>query len=326
MNTEQVDIAIIGAGFAGAATAYHLTRTASRRVVILEQESTPGEHSSGRNAAIIRQEGVDPALHPLLAEGAAELRGGRLAPFERSGVMLLGMGNEAVQSHFPRASGDGLWCPNDGVLDVARLLDTYLSGVDVRLNTKVLSWQRRGEGVRIESTQGTIDCKLVVNAAGPWAGELGGLPLTPMNRHIFTTTPIEWVRPDWPCVWDTEAGLYFRPESGGLLLSCCDEVAAQPGDYTEDPAMIEELADKIERAQPGLGELSVQSSWVGQRTFAVDRRFVIGFDPRDDRVFHVAGLGGHGVTASFGVGRLAAELIAGGPAKDAQALAPARLL
>ena len=56
------------------------------------------------------------------------------------------------------------------------------------------------------------------------------------------STPIEWVDPGWPCVWDTNGGLYFRPESGGLLLSCCDETPAAPGDYAEDPAMLDELA------------------------------------------------------------------------------------
>jgi D-arginine dehydrogenase len=67
--------------------------------------------------------------------------------------------------------------------------------------------------------------------------------------------------------------------------------------------------------QPGLGDLPIMSSWVGQRTFAPDHEFVIGYDPRDDRVFHVAALGGHGVTCSYAVGRLAAELIAD-PALD----------
>ena len=45
------------------------------------------------------------------------------------------------------------------------------------------------------------------------------------------------------------------------------------------------------------------------------RNFVIGFDPNEPRLFHVAGLGGHGVTASYAVGRHAAEAIMTGPEK-----------
>jgi glycine/D-amino acid oxidase-like deaminating enzyme len=52
MSTEFV---IIGAGFAGAATAYHLTRRGVRDILVVEQEQVPGVHSSGRNASMVRQ-------------------------------------------------------------------------------------------------------------------------------------------------------------------------------------------------------------------------------------------------------------------------------
>ena len=78
--------------------------------------------------------------------------------------------------------------------------------------------------------------------------------------------------------------------------------------------------------QPGLGELLIMRTWVGQRIFAPDRRFVIGHDPRDRRIFHVAALGGHGVTVSPAVGALAAEMLLNQkPAAD-PAFNPARLL
>ena len=63
---KSCQFAIIGAGFAGAATAYHLTRRGASDIVILEQESIPGFHSSGRNAAMVRQCVSDPALAALL--------------------------------------------------------------------------------------------------------------------------------------------------------------------------------------------------------------------------------------------------------------------
>jgi glycine/D-amino acid oxidase-like deaminating enzyme len=66
-------------------------------------------------------------------------------------------------------------------------------------------------------------------------------------------------------------------------------------------------------------------SWVGQRTFAPDRRFVVGFDPRDDRVFHVAALGGHGVTVSPAIGALAANLLLHPKHRPTNPFDPARL-
>ena len=330
MLSVDADICIVGAGFAGAATAYHLARRGPPRsmgdhILIVEQEGVAGAHSSGRNAAIVREHADNPAFQRMVSEGAKELRRGQLAKFDRRGLMLLGRGDEDVSQHFQRACGRGRWCPNDGTVDVAALLQTYLAGRNVSYDTKVSGWAAKGDRICLQTSKGEIACRCVVNAAGPWAGVLGDLPLNSMNRHLFVTTPLEWVNPHWPSVWDGDQGLYFRPESGGLLLSCCDEGPAAPGDYREDTAVVEQLASKLAATQPGLGELSIQATWVGQRVFAPDRCFVIGFDPRNDRVFHVAALGGHGVTASFAVGRLAAELIGGGTPSDAATFAPGRL-
>ncbi len=65
---------IIGAGFAGAATAYHMAQRGVTDILLLEQEAVPGFHSSGRNAAMIRQCVPDPALLELTRDGSRFLR------------------------------------------------------------------------------------------------------------------------------------------------------------------------------------------------------------------------------------------------------------
>src|SRR5688572_15850889 len=52
---DSADVVVIGAGFAGAATAYHLAQRGVGNVVILEQEPRPGLHASGKNAALVFQ-------------------------------------------------------------------------------------------------------------------------------------------------------------------------------------------------------------------------------------------------------------------------------
>src|SRR5215471_4952303 len=125
---------VVGAGFAGAATAYHLTRRGSADVLILEQETIPGFHSSGRNAAMIRQCVSDPALAQLARDGAAFLRD--FPPdwpvpvqFKQNGSLLLGNGEgwEKLKrdAEDGRALGIGvdLWTPAQAKRYVSVLKD-----------------------------------------------------------------------------------------------------------------------------------------------------------------------------------------------------------
>jgi D-arginine dehydrogenase len=129
-------------------------------------------------------------------------------------------------------------------------------------------------------------------------------------------------------VWHLDEGVYFRPESGGLLLSPCDETPSQPGVPAVDPLAAESLAVKLPRAFPRLAAVTVALAWAGLRTFAADRLPVIGPDPRVEGFFWIAGLGGHGVTTSLSAGELAAKLLleprrdAGNPFSPARFAAP----
>ncbi|MFQ5489445.1 MAG: NAD(P)/FAD-dependent oxidoreductase [Phycisphaerae bacterium] len=326
---------IVGAGLAGASTAYHLRRRhqPSPRVLLLEKEATPGAHSSGRNAAMIRRHVDDPAIGAMTEPGADRLAQGQMADFMATGSVFIGLGDQPASRRFPLAQGRGLWCPNDGVVDVAGLLNHFLEDQELRCNTQVLDWHdadpspgHQQAPLCINTSAGPVLARTLINAAGPWAGQLGRLPLTPTNRHLFVTTPMPEIGADWPFVWDVVNGLYFRPESGGLLLCACDETPADPGHYSPNPETTVRLAELVNQHQPRLGPLRIKQTWVGQRTFARDRRFVIGFDPRDRRIFHLAGLGGHGVTSSPAVGALAAELLLDVDARPKTAFDPSRLL
>lgn len=355
-NTSTRRCVIIGAGFAGAATAYYLTRFGLSRVVVLEQEPVAGVHASGRNAAMVRQVVYDDAIAAMAREGASFLQ--QLPTdwplptgFEQSGSLLLADATTApklqqagrkaadagvpvqwrsiehLRQHVPVLAEApvqaGLWCPTDGVVDIHNLLQGYLNlavaaGAEVRYASKVRRIVVRGEAVcAVQTEEDEFEADVLVNAAGAWAGEVGRLaeaadiPLTPFRRHLFVTQELPWVEASWPIVWDLAHDIYFRPESGGLLLSPCDETPHPPGSTVTDPAALEMLAEKVTRCFPRLSSLPIRRSWSGLRTMAPDHRFVIGWDPMRKGFFWVAGLGGHGVTVGSSVGRLAAQSILG---------------
>ena len=312
-SPERCRILIVGAGLAGAATAWHLRDAGVERVVLLEKEELPGVHASGRNAAMLRERMDHTELQALASESAAVLRRGDRASFRPTGGTLV---KDGTREHYA----------GDGVVDVAGLLHGYLAGQDVRYGVAFERMDVTPDGVQVETSAGTFLAETVVNAAGPWAGVVGDLPLTPRNRHLFVSAPDAAIDPDGPFTWDLDHGYYLRPESGGWLLCACDEAAAAPGAYAEDPDVVESLGRKLREHVPDLADLRIARSWVGQRTFAEDSLPVVGFDPRTPSLFHVAGLGGHGVTLSHAIGRVACDLLLGRDAPEARPLGADRLV
>lgn len=360
-------IVIVGAGFAGASTAAALARAGAGPGFILEREPLPGAHASGKNAAIARQVEFDPIVRRLAAESLRRLRTmtaagqplvraigglylGQIRERERFAACadaLVELGVEAAvldstsaRARFPFLAGAAfdlaVHCAGDGVVDIHGLLLAYLdearrggftlwSGTDV---TDLVLESGRVAGV--VTSKGTILADLVVDAGGAWAGRLGRprpLPLRALRRHLFVSGETASVPGDAPLVWDVSAGYYFRPEGAGLLLSPCDESEQPAGEPPLDPAAADLLATKLIAGFPSLGDLGVRSSWACLRTFAADRRPVIGPDPAIGGLFHVSALGGFGVGASWAVGEIAAALVTGRPVPfvDAGDVAPARL-
>jgi D-arginine dehydrogenase len=358
---------VIGAGFAGAATAYHLTRRGARGVHVLEQESVPGMHSSGRNAAFVRQVISDSALAAMAVEGRSFIQ----APpsdfpvhvdYNPIGSLLLARGagwkQLAMDAENARAMGlevecwspgrvrkalpligqgrfeGAVWCPSDGIVDIHALLSGYLKaaqaqGAIVHYKTTVRRIKVDGGRVTaIETATNVIHAGTVINAGGPWTGPIGVMAgaapihFRPCRRHLFVTPPLPWVKSNWPFVLNTSDGVYFRPESGGLMLCACDEDEVAPGDAIVNAAAVEVLAERLRVAYPDFPDVPIARRWAGLRTFTDDGRFVIGRDPLVKGFFWVAGLGGHGVTTSSAVGALAAETLLG--AQENEVFSPSR--
>lgn len=211
---ESAEIAVIGAGFAGAAAACFLARQGFTDLIVLDQEAAPGMHASGKNAAMVRQLIPDPAIATLAREGAAFILSQPAewktrAQFEPNGSLLLAEGEafEALKRDAEGAQRNGVqteilspaeclakspwiegghfdggaFCPSDGVVDIAGLLKAYLDeaerlGARIRFSSKVIDLKtENGRVSRIETTQGSYAVRTVVNAAGAWAGRIADM-------------------------------------------------------------------------------------------------------------------------------------------------------
>ena len=343
---------IVGAGFAGAATAWALGRQRLGPGVVLEREPVYGFHASGRNAALLRVAESDPIIRALVLRSLGHIR-----QLERPGEVLLrptgglslvdrARARELERQHdefrrdnlqtrlLPAAEAKSrfpllgavrfhmaMLCQLEGVVDIHALLTLYLetarkAGFTLHTRCPVDDLLvEAGRVAGVHTSSGDIRADAVIDASGAWAGRLGRasrpLPLQPLRRHLFVFGPPPGGHQDCPFVWVEDAAFYFRPEGDGLLFSPCDETPMAPCDPAVDPAASELLAEKLARSAPAFVELPLRKSWACLRTFATDRRPMIGPDPEVPGLYHVSGLGGFGMGASAAVGELAGEILAG---------------
>src|SRR5262249_42083015 len=102
---------------------------------------------------------------------------------------------------------------------------------EVCTNTRVTGIAtRRGRVSGVETERGSVETEVVVNAGGMFAGEIGRLagvhvPVIPMAHEYLVTRP-SGLPLDLPTLRDPSLLVYFRGESGGLVM----------GGYERNPA------------------------------------------------------------------------------------------
>ena len=341
------DIAIIGAGIAGASLAAELVGRgdAGLRVLLLEAEDQPGYHTTGRSAAFWSETYGGPGVVPLsIASGDYLREHGFLR--QRGALHMVRHGEEAELARFVSLYADtgaklvpidrtqmaakipGLrpaWTgavhePECSDIDVAGLHQHYLGlaargGASLICRARLAACQRAGEGWKLVCEDGRqFEAGMLVNAAGAWADGIASLAgaqplgITPYRRTVVQLALSAPPPADLPLVLDIAGTFYFKPENGRLWLSPHDEVADIPGDAAADELAVAEAIDRFEKVVDWQVE-RVERRWAGLRSFAPDRLPVYGFDPDCEGFFWCAGQGGFGIQTAPAAARMAAQII-----------------
>jgi D-arginine dehydrogenase len=336
------DIAIIGAGIAGAALAAEVAPHAS--VLILEAEDVAGYHATGRSAAFWEETYGGPAVQPLTAASRSLLEaGGFLQPLgslhigreqERAKIeeMLQEFAGTGVDLSLvdPRERIHGLrsewnlavWEPSCAYIDVAGLHAAALSrakraGAELVLDAGLTAAARAGDSWQLETKAGSFAARILVNAAGAWVDQVAAMAgvapigIRPLRRALVQLRVDPPVPDDAPHVAHIGGDFYFKPESGGRLwLSPHDEVPSEPGDVQPEEIDIAIAIDRLEQVVDWKIE-RVERSWAGLRSFAPDRLPVYGFDNHVPGFFWCAGQGGFGIQTAPAASLVAASLLLG---------------
>lgn len=254
------------------------------------------------------------------------------------------LSGDAARDRFPFLSDTivaGTFRQKDGWLSTHEATQGFAKGSEAQflLSTKATDVLQDGQGVcGVETSRGTIATRIVVNAAGPFAGEVGRMvgldfPLEPVRRQKVFLSQQPLVPPDAPLTIDIVRDSYWRPETGGAYIAWVDPDEPVDEDPSEqvyaDPHFAAIVLEKLINITPlweevaiGLKKADVHPS-AGYYVYTPDDQPLIGPVPEVPGFYLNCGYWA-GVMLSPAAGKRVADLVTGAMEPQENILRPTR--
>ena len=208
-------------------------------------------------------------------------------------------------------------------LDVDGLLQGWLrmlrtAGGRLLTGASLVAAEPIARGWRLRAGDHDIQARVLVNAAGAWGDQVAclagarGLGLEPRRRTVAVLNAGDRPTASWPMCVEAGHGLYFKPESGRLLVSAMEETPSPPCDAFADDMDVAWALDRFETVTT-LPLRRPLRTWAGLRTFAPDNEPVAGYDPGAPGFFWLVGQGGAGIQTCPALSEAAAALVLNEP-------------
>jgi sarcosine oxidase subunit beta len=349
---KTADIVIIGGGIIGVSIAYYLGKMGAKNVVLFEKDLI-GMGSTGLCAGGIRRQwstevnmhfalkafevfqnfeeefGAFPEFHQIgylfLARDEEELQSFKknIELQNRFGVPSKLLTREKVKEEWPFLNLEdvfgGAFCHTDGYAGPSEVTNAIAKGarghgVKFFEKTEVISIEvTRGRIVSVITKEGRVETHMVVNAAGPYAanvGELAGveIPVNPIRRQLFVTDPFDKIPPSVPLTIDHKQNFYFRREGECVLLSGPQDDKPSFNLTTDFDAMVE-TAEKATHRVPVFEKANIARGWAGLYEISPDNHAILGKVPEVEGLILAVGFSGHGFQHGPAAGMAIAELI-----------------
>lgn len=356
---NKADVAIVGGGIVGASIAYHLALRGWKNVVVFEREEALGTGSTGKCAGGVRLQfstaaNVELSRISIAALERFEEEMGEPVDFKRNGYLFVltteedfetFRANAAEQRHLgvpvevltpkgaleivPQLRIEDLvgatFCGAEGIANPHAIVQGYAKNAR-RLGVELV---RSAEVSGMEVTHGRVvalvaggerwETGWVVNAAGPWARQVGAMagvevPVDPVRRQYFITKPMDWIQDSFPLLIDWGTGVYMHKESGGMLIGESDRDEAPSFNQQVDWDFLARVTEHAIARVPFVERAEVQSSVAGLYEVSPDHNAIIGAVPELENFVCANGFSGHGMQHAPAVGLGVAELISEGEA------------
>jgi glycine/D-amino acid oxidase-like deaminating enzyme len=182
----------------------------------------------------------------------------------------------------------GTYCAEDGYLTPPRNVTAYAvalatTGVQVRERVTFTGLTTAdGRVTGVETAAGPVQAPIVVLTGGPELAEVGGLagiriPAGGVRHQVAVTEP----HPDLaaervPMVFDLAAGLYWRPEEGGLLFGMSNPDEAPGPARSVDEPYLALMRQRLAELVPVTASLGLRRAWAATIDYTPDHLPIIG--------------------------------------------------
>jgi glycerol-3-phosphate dehydrogenase len=337
----DAEVAIVGAGVVGAATALELARRGAK-VIVLEAEAEPGLAASGTNSGVLHTgfDSVPGELETRMILRAAELRDPVLEALEvpvlRCGAELRPRGPEerdGVARLAANATRNGVRVElrEDGVLEIpgeavsdpvaftlALVGAADRLGAELRTGFEVVAVAAAGTGVAVESARGErIEARVLVNCAGLGAGRVAGLAgddsfeVYPRKGEFLVFEPPADERLErilLPVPSRGTKGVLVFPTVDGKVVAGPTAVDLERPDWTVRGEAREEIIPRAAAMFPALTGAEPIFAYAGLRPAGRGVNYVIERSRASPSLINVAAIRSTGLTAALAIAERAANL------------------
>lgn len=360
---KTADVVIIGGGALGSSIMYHLTARGVRNVVLLEKGALCSG-ATGDSAAMVRQHySNEVSIHlvkksleifqrfPEMCDGArvftntgwfffcppeaANAFHENMTRLQRLGVRTWEISVEEAARDIPGLNTEDIGCvafePDSGYADPHGMVNAFVAkarthGAEAYIHTPARDIKlSNGRVSAMVTDQGEVSTPIVVNAAGPWAREVGrwaglDLPLEISREQEIILKPPADMPPLRRVVSNMVDRIYFRPMAdGSILLGTGHPKENEPVDphhYRRevDEAFIQDASQRLAHRIPAIQRATFVKGWAGLYSITPDWNMILDKSPEVEGLYLAVGGSGHSFKLAPAMGLCLAERILDGKA------------
>lgn len=351
------DVLIIGSGIVGSLIAYELSKY-QLSVIVVDKENDIANESTMANSAIIHA-GFDPIPGTLKAKlnGQGKLMYESLCNslkvgYKKIGSLTVATNDEEVKKlellesrakengvavelisgdkvrelepHLAKSIIRGLVCDDTAIIypwevAIAAMEVAIKNGVELKLNTEVIGIEKLDECYQVQTNQGMIEAKMVINAAGVFGFEVGRMINPDFDFNIKARRGTYFVldkdfnavsRVIYPTPTERGKGVLIVPTThGNTLLGPDSEFVDDKGNVSTTVEAYDYIKDQLSHLLPEFPATNVMRSFTGLRASGSSGDFYIQPDEHYETFIHVIGIESPGLSAAPAIAKYVLDFI-----------------